>query len=164
MLASSRPPLGEFDTLHYSTAALGFACMLMVTGNARAQTAGGAEACARITADAARLACYDAAFGRAEAAPVEAEKFGDDGQLRPKPKSKPELPKSLSGQVAQLTPLPNGLYRLTLDNQQVWQTTQSDWALEFKTGDRVTITRMPLGGYQISPAGNNRSVGARRIQ
>jgi hypothetical protein len=70
----------------------------------------------------------------------------------------------VTGLVTQLSSLPNGLFRMTLDNKQSWQTTQTDWALEFKTGDRVLITRLPLGGYQVSVAGSNRSVGAKRIQ
>jgi hypothetical protein len=88
-------------------------------------------------------------------------KFGDNGQIHSNRKA--DLPKNLNAQVEQVTPLPTGLYRLTLDNGQVWRTTQADWALVFKANDTITITRMVLGGYEISLAGKNRTVSARRI-
>jgi hypothetical protein len=89
-------------------------------------------------------------------------KFGDNGQLHPE--SKADLPKNVTVQVQQVTPLPTGLYRLTLDNGQVWRTTQADWALAFKANDVVTISRMVLGGYEISLAGRSTSVSATRIK
>ena len=168
-----------------------------MSGHAGAQPAGAAqtgaaEACTRIVADAARLACYDAAFGGAAlgatmpdrpparraappstaaqppgsgvAPPAAVEKFGDYGQLARDRKTQSDVPKNMTARVTQLSSLPNGLFRLTLDNHQSWQTEQADWALQFKTGDRVLITRLPLGGYQVSVAGNSRSIGAKRIQ
>jgi hypothetical protein len=183
--------------LRHFTPCLGLAASLLLTGPAAAQSAGApqsgaAEACPRIVADAARLACYDAAFGRAAlgtttpdrppasratpppiavpppvsgVAPPEAvEKFGDYGQLARDRKAKADVPKNVTAQITQLSSLPNGLFRLTLDNQQSWQTTQADWALSFKAGDRVQISRLPLGGYQVSVAGNSHSVGAKRTQ
>jgi hypothetical protein len=169
----------------------------LLTGYVGAQPADAAPtdaagACTRIAVDAARLACYDAAFGRVAsdattpehplaspaapasitvphpvsgaASPDALGKFGDYGQLAQDRKAQSEVPKSVTAQITQLSSLPNGLFRLTLDNQQRWQTTQADWALNFKAGDRVLITRLPLGGYQVSVAGNNRSVGAKRTQ
>jgi hypothetical protein len=146
------------------------------------------QACTRIVADASRLACYDAAFGvtpsarmappSAPAAPParvqppaaaaapnqDAEKFGDYGQLARDRLVKSSVPDRVSGRITQLSVLPDGMYRLTLDNAQTWQTTQSDWALSFKAGDQVQITKMRFGGYQVSVTGNNRSVGAKRTQ
>lgn len=144
------------------------------------------QACARIVADAARLACYDAAFGRAPssstpvppatappvvqppaaaATPIAAvDKFGDYGQLPRDRLVKSSVPARVAGSITHLSLLPDGLYRLTLDNAQTWQTTQSDWALAFKIGDQVEIRRLPLGGYQLSVSGNNRSVGAKRTR
>jgi hypothetical protein len=176
--------------LRHFVACLGLASLLL-TGRSEAQSAGvlqtGApEACTRIAADAARLSCYDTAFGRAAfgatvrdrppaspaapppissvAPPDAVDKFGDYGQLARDHQAKSDVPKRVTGQITQLSALPNGLFRLTLDNQQSWQTTQADWALDFKAGDRVQITRLPLGGYQVSVEGNNRSVDARRTR
>jgi hypothetical protein len=57
-----------------------------------------------------------------------------------------------------------GMYRLTMDNGQVWETKQADWTLDFKSGDAVTISRMLFDSYQISLAGRGTSVGVKRIQ
>jgi hypothetical protein len=51
-----------------------------------------------------------------------------------------------------------------LDNGQVWRTTQTDSALEFKANDKVVLSRRILGGYEISLAGHNASVSATRIR
>jgi hypothetical protein len=63
-----------------------------------------------------------------------------------------------------VTSLAYGQYRLTLENGQVWRTTEQDLALEFKANDMVTITRRVLGGYEISLAGRNASVNATRMK
>ena len=134
------------------------------------------KACTRLSDDAARLSCYDAAMGvtasRAakpqSAPPAETvgtepqAKFGDDGRLHTVAKT--PVPKSLSAQVREVALLPAGLYRLTLDNGQVWDTTQADSALAFKANDAVTISRGLLGSYKISLAGHNTSVSAARKQ
>jgi len=152
------------------------ASLPLINGPAAAQT-DAAKLCARISSDTARLACYDAAYGhpttgaettaKSPPTPVATpsntvERFGDDGQLQNAATA--ALPKNLNAQIVELTSLAHGLYRLGLDNQQTWQTTQADWAVDFKIGDRVIITRMALHGYQLSRAGDARSVGARRLQ
>jgi hypothetical protein len=167
-------------------------CVLaLALSDARAEDLQAAQACTRITDGAPRLACYDAAFGLAKPPsapqspatqqspsaqqssgtqqsparkPDALARFGDTGQLHPERKSMTDLPKNVTAQVQQVTPLAKSLYQVTLDNGQVWQTTQADWAIAFRAGDRVTISRLPLGGYQISVAGNNLSIGAKRIK
>ena len=151
--------------------------LVLALGCARGQDFKAAQACTRLSDDASRLACYDAALGHnaalGAAKPPAAQqsdvgrsdvqaKFGDNGQLHRE--AKPELPKDLTAEVQQVASLPAGRYRLTLDNGQVWRTTQADWAIAFKANDRVTITRMLLGNYEISLAGHNGSVGATRIK
>ena len=137
-----------------------------------------AQACTRLDDDAARLSCYDAAMGMRKAAPGAAKpqsappsnavrtdaqgKFGEDGRFHTE--SKPSLPKNLTVQVREVAILPAGLYRLTLDNGQVWNTTQADSALAFKANEAVTISRRVFGGYEISLAGRNTSVSATRKQ
>jgi len=101
----------------------------------------------------------------AQAAPAAAvDRFGDNGQLQPELSAKASLPKKLDLKVVTAAALGQGLYRLTLDNGQIWETRQADWALEFKSGDAVTISRMILNSYQISLAGQGRSVGVKRVQ
>ncbi len=121
-----------------------------------------ARACAAIADPTSRLACYDAAFPTAIPAPQ--AQFGDNYQLQKQRSPKVETPKSLQAAIKSAISLPQGLYQLSLDNGQVWQTREADWTLDFKSDDVITISRLPLGGYQISKPGNGRSVGARRVQ
>ncbi len=73
-------------------------------------------------------------------------------------------PSEIKAYVKRVASLPNGRYRLTLDNDQVWQTTEADWAVEFNAEDAVTISRLPLGGYQIALSGENRTLSVKRTQ
>jgi hypothetical protein len=141
--------------------------------DAHAQDLEAVRACTRLSDNAARLACYDAAVVEAKTPsvpklsaekPEPQPKFGDNGQLHRDIQSKADLPKSLTGQLSRVASLPHGLYRLTLDIGQIWQTTEADSALEFKAGDMVTISRMVLGGYIISLSAHTTSVGAKRIK
>jgi hypothetical protein len=152
------------------SAAIGLAFVLAL-GCAHGQDLKAAQACTRLGDDVSRLSCYDAALGVAKPPTAQQSgvgktdaqaKFGDNGQLHPDPKA--DLPKNLTVQVQQVTPLPNGLYRLTLDNEQVWRTTEANWAIAFKANDTVTISRMVLGGHEISLAGHTPSVSAKRIK
>jgi hypothetical protein len=164
-------------------------CALAVScaGGAWSQDLTAARACARITGDAARLACYDNAFAAssasatssapeprapaarpapaaAPAAAPDIAQFGDKGQLQPEHKPKAALPRTLTAKVQNAAPLGRGLYRLTLENGQTWETRQADWTLDFKSGDMVTISRMLLDNYQLSLGGQGRSIGVRRIK
>jgi hypothetical protein len=151
--------------------------LLFALGIAHGQDLQAAQACTRLGDDAARLLCYDTAMGRfrsasggpkPQSAPptsvaTEAEaKFGDDGRLHTQ--TKPSLPKKMSAQVREVTVLPAGLYRLVLDNGQVWDTTQAVSALAFKANDAVTITHGLLGSHQISLTGHSTSVSVIRKQ
>jgi hypothetical protein len=160
------------------SAAIGLAFVLAL-GCAHGQDLKAARACDRLVDDTSWVACYDAAMGVAK--PPHAQQAGvsnaqqagvgktetpaksdDNGQ--PHPESKADLLKNLTAQVQQVTPLPNGLYRLILDNGQIWCTTQADGALAFKANDTVTISRMVLGSYEISLAGHSTTVSATRIK
>lgn len=131
-------------------------------GSVRAEDVAAARACGGFNEDAARLACYDKAFGAVAGKPE--ARFGDTGQLPSEVAAREDLPKSVTAAVQAATPLAEGLYRLSLDNGQVWQTRRADWAMHFQSSDTVTISRMPLGGYEISIAGSARSVGVKRIK
>ena len=150
---------------------IGLAFVLSL-GCAHAQDLKAALACTRLGDDAARLSCYDSALGVAKpsappqpagVAKADAQaKFGDDGRIHPE--AKPNLPKSLTAQVQQVAVLPGGNYQLTLDNGQVWRTTQADSALAFNAGDSVTLSRLLLGGYEISLREHTTSVSAVRMK
>jgi hypothetical protein len=129
---------------------------------AHAQDLRALQACTRLGDSAARLSCYDVAMGVSAVATQPQTQFGDDGRLHTKTDT--ALPKDLSARVREVTPLSAGLYRLTLDNGQVWDTTQADSAIAFKPEDAVSITRGWLGSYHISLAGHNTSVSVARKQ
>ena len=168
-------PIEPFDhrytsRMRESSTAIGLSFVLAL-GCARAQDLKAAQACTRLVEDASRLSCYDAAFGVSKpptagqpgvGKPEPLARFGDNGALHPE--SRTELPKSMTVHVQQVTPLPYGLYRLTLENGQVWRTTRGDSALEFKANDTVTISRRVMGGYEVSLTGRNASVDATRIK
>jgi hypothetical protein len=144
---------------------------VLALGSARGQDLKAAQACTRLGDDVSRLSCYDAAFGVSKSATAQQSsvgtkeplaKFGDNGGLHPDPQA--DLPKRMTAQVQQVTALAYGLYRLTLDNGQVWRTTQADSALEFKANDKLVLSRRVLGGYEISLAGRDASVNATRIK
>ncbi len=164
-----------------------------------ATSPGNVSACASVVDPTARLACYDAASGRATTAPsvvpgkepasaptsvasspatssstegpprvsavspAEA-RFGDSGQLRGDAEARRSAPSQINAYIKHVVSLPNGRYLLTLDNDQVWQTTEADWAVEFNREDAVTIARLPTGGYQIALSGENRSLGVKRTK
>jgi len=162
------PFLGE--GMRELSVAIGLAFVLAL-GCAHGQDLKAAQACAQLSDDVLRLSCYDEAFGVAKSPAAQQSdvgktdaqaKFGDNGRLHPD--AKVDVPKNLTAQVQQVTSLSTGLYRLILDNGQVWRTTQADWALAFKANDTVTISRVAFGGYLISISGQRTSVGARRIK
>ena len=152
--------------------------LVFALGCAHGQDLQAAQACTRLGDDAERLSCYDRAMGRSSSAPNAAKphsvppsaavgaeplaKFGDDGRLHTE--AKPSVPKIMSAKVQEVTLLPAGLYRLVLDNGQVWDTTQAASALVFKANDAITISRGLLGSHQISLAGHNTSVSVIRKQ
>jgi len=152
------------------SSAIGLSFVLAL-GCARGQDLKAAQACTRLGDDVSRLSCYDAVFGVSKPSTTDRSAvakteplagFGDNGGLHPDTQT--ELPKSMTLHVQQVTPFAYGLYRLTLENGQVWRTTQGDSSVEFKANDLVTVSRRVLGGYAISLAGRNASVNAIRMK
>jgi hypothetical protein len=150
-----------------------------------------ARSCTGIADGAARLACYDAAFGRnqpqapraastssppaaasvppaaaaaAAAAKSPEQAFGDNGNLKSEVATKPNPPKRITATVVSAAPFGRGLYRLKLNNDQVWETKENDFALDFSAGDSVTISRMIAGNYLISRTGQGRTVAVKRTE
>ncbi len=140
----------------------GAAVWVLAVGMARAEDLPAARACAAVMDPTARLSCFDAAFAVKPASP--AARFGDNPQLQQQRTPQTDVPKSLNLTITRSQPMAQGLYRLTLDNGQVWQTKEADWALDFKSSDMITISRLPLGGYLISRVGEGRTVSAKRLQ
>ncbi len=128
--------------------------------------------CASVADDAARLACYDAAFGRpaSAVAPVPAvppaaqarREFGltehARDALRGKQQGIASEPKSLTATVAEVGHRPTGEMIVTLDDGQVWVELGASSGVVVKPGDTVTIRKAALGSHMLV---TSRHVGTR---
>jgi hypothetical protein len=137
--------------------------------------------CAEIKDSAQRLACFDRAVQTPPApapasvpvpvqpaarsaapkivapapAPALAPALGDENLQRKERGSKPETPKSLTARITSVQESRPGVFRVTLDNDQVWQAAESKSTFVPAVGDAVQIDKGAMGGYQmarISPA------------
>lgn len=137
----------------------------------------GAHPCASVDDDAARLECYDEAFGRpdspapaaatASATPVTApvttaaaappapaakgrDEFGlTEAQIRARDPEKAQeaMPSSITGKVTQVGARPTGELVVTLDNEQVWVQIDTGSPVRLEVGDHVTIRKASLGSF-----------------
>jgi hypothetical protein len=158
-----------------------FSCISLIgTGSALgAEPARVEHPCAGIAEDAARLACYDEAFGRrsiahtgeSAAAPVTLDAgvaassavatvdpvadFGlTDSQKRARDpeQAKKTMPDSITATVAHVRRRPTGELVVTLDNGQVWAQTETVSQAVVKPGDLVTIRKGALGSFVLVTA------------
>ena len=140
--------------------------------------------CAKVADDAARLACYDAAFGRAAAAETAAgaavvapaigvpaspeAEFGLTGAAilardPEKAAAEERKPTALEATVTGLDQKPGGQLVLTLDNGQTWIQSEAGLNSRVRVGDRVKIRKAALGSFVlVTPAGVGMKV--RRIR
>jgi len=80
-----------------------------------------------------------------------AQDFGAD-QLRrtPSETAKDETPRTLTATVSALRETRTSVFRVTLDNGQVWQQMDMDSLFHLQSGDVVEISRGKLGGYRMA--------------
>lgn len=143
--------------MHRAIAAA-FALMLLA-GTVVAQAGVESHACASVAEDSARLACYDAEFGRPAtgAAPARVpvakahEEFGlTEAEKRARDPAKAEVqPERITGRVASLGRRPSGELLVTLGDGQVWMQVESGTNLFLKEGDEITIRKAALGSYLL---------------
>jgi hypothetical protein len=79
-----------------------------------------------------------------------AEEFGADQMRRTPSEIKDETPRTLTATVSALRETRTSVFRITLDNGQVWQQMDMDSLFHLQTGDVVEITRGKLGGYRMA--------------
>ena len=160
---------------------LGMAVALVTAGPARAavpDATAGFLACAAEKDDARRLACFDAAVDRAQAAPPnqppavaaaplsKEEKFGLRGELKQEKVQKvPELQEleQLQAEITKVSSKPHGELVVTLENGQVWTEIQTNSGARVKAGDQVTIKAGVLGSFLLV-APNGRSTKVTRVR
>lgn len=135
-------------------------------------------ACANVSAEAERLACYDAAVGRLRQAQTSGELVAVDRAQAEEIRrdafgfSLPSLPRLFGGgfsgrddgpdqvideitlQIARIQRRPDGKHWIHMDNGQVWamvDSAQSNRRME--TGAQVTVRRAAVGSFMMSFGG-----------
>lgn len=117
-------------------------------------------ACASLSRDAERLACYDEAVALTRAgadpaaAPSAENMFGANREVtgtttKDVPVNREELAQ-ISGKVTSLRQTGDGIMVLELENGQVWRQQDSAVKLLINSGDTVTIVRAALGTFRIA--------------
>ena len=99
-------------------------------------------------------------------APAKAEQeFGGERLKSTKEARKQDAgPSQISAKVTALKEMRRGVWRFTLENEQIWQQEESDQYLYPKVGDTVEIDRGMLGGYHLEVAGGSRRVRVTRLK
>jgi hypothetical protein len=126
--------------------------------------ADGLRRCSIETAEAKRLACFDAL---ASALPkIESDQFGMTANIArkrdPAAVAKSEND-SLPGKIAALQEAPRGEYIFTLDNGQIWIESEARSAVRFAVGEAVQIERGAMGSLWLA-ADHHRKTRVKRIQ
>lgn len=78
-----------------------------------------------------------------------ADDFGED-QIRRQPSESAGQPRSLTGKVRELRETRPNVYRIALENGQVWQQMDMDSLFQVEVGDTVEINRGRMGGYRMA--------------
>lgn len=155
---------------------------LLAAAPARAQAQldpAAVQRCRIIPEAAARLACYDAialpglgsraGWGAPVASPTPAAPAaagatpapgGEFGLSRPAPEAAERV---ISRVVGKVEDFPNGL-KLTLENGQVWQLSESATGFYNLQNPQVTITRGLISGYVMAMEGVNATLKVRRLK
>lgn len=138
-----------------------------------------AQRCAQVQDSLQRLVCYDRVFPPGQApvatpvpaptpapaqaprvatapapaavAPAPAAEFGAESVRRREEQREAEgPPRSITAAVASVRQTRPNVYRMTLDNGQVWDQMDMDVTFSVDEGDAVRIERGRMGGYRMS--------------
>ena len=133
-------------------------------------------ACAQLSADTARLACFDrniAAIRKStegpsnssESATTPAQKFGFSGaQARALERTPAQAPPSaVHAQIVRVSEGANGRLNFVLDNSQTWQQIELESDFSVRSGQSVTISTGALGSFWLS-SDSHRATRVKRIR
>jgi hypothetical protein len=149
-----------------------FAVLVLVHLDAVAADASldAARHCVAITDSLQRLVCYDRALGDAgtaaalaqpapnpadvvaAAAVSPARTLGDESLKRNTPSAEARET-SLIAKISALKETRTDVYRISLDNGQVWQQMDMDSRFVVKVGDSIEIRKGSMGGYRLGRVG-----------
>ncbi|MDR3526570.1 MAG: hypothetical protein P4L57_04760 [Rhizomicrobium sp.] len=118
------------------------------------------KACRAERDERTRLACFDAALAKLEAAPSD---FGGEALKRPEAVS--QEPEFVSAHAARVAINAIQHFTVSLDNGQVWRQLDSDTEVaHFREGAAVRIKRGFLDSYSLSVEGTFGSYKVKRIK
>jgi hypothetical protein len=137
-----------------------------------------ARRCVQVTDSLQRLVCFDRAFAAAPTAmpaaaaapastpvvpvvPAVVPSLGDESLKKRVRDDAANEPTSLTAKVAGLRETRPNIFRITLDNGQVWQQMDMESRFFLEVGDPVQVERGMMGGYRMAKTGKNRSAWAR---
>jgi hypothetical protein len=160
--------------------AVGTAFLFAGGQGAAAQNIDAFKQCARVSAEADRLACYDSAVSaldatlaadiaarRSEAASkvaqTKVDNFGSSNlPAERQPVAKEAPAKELNAKIAGVSYDSFGSLVARLDNDQTWVQTESQSLPPIKVTDEVLIKRGALGGYRMTITRVHRSFSVKR--
>lgn len=131
--------------------------------------AGSWQDCLSLSDDVGRLACYDA-YAKDLSSGVQAEASstvpaGDEAAAFGKRDSVDKgVVDEIHASVASLRRKSRGKWLVTLDNDQLWQQTDSKTSFRLHEGDSVVIKRAAFGSFVLRLAGANRSIRVKRLR
>lgn len=89
--------------------------------------------------------------------PAAAPALGDEVLKRNKPESEDTGPTSLVAKISALKETRKNVYRISLDNGQVWQQMDLESLFIVKVGDIIEVQKGKLGGYRMGKTGGQSS-------
>ncbi|MEO6186694.1 MAG: hypothetical protein ABIP38_01940 [Steroidobacteraceae bacterium] len=146
--------------LHTSRLAWAFAAALAIPAYVGA--AERSHRCAEQIDDAQRLACYDAEYGKpgngaangAAATRTQVVQPPDARPVENRSRTRKSVPDLSTASVTALSTFPDGRFRATLDNGNIWTQLEPDRAAVLAVGDKVNIKKALLGSFLMTtPAG-----------
>jgi hypothetical protein len=116
------------------------------------------------TAAAAPAVAASAAPAAAASAAASAPALGDESLKKVQKEKASAAPKHLEAKVTALREMRPELFKLTLDNGQVWQQQDVSTLFHVEVGDGVRIERGSMGSYRMAKVGGSGWVRVTRVE